>query len=176
MLCHGRKGGGGWQMCVAIPLSGLIKRRAKIQFLLQSRVYPKWAHKAKSETRILLQSRIIGPPFCCAIRRIGVHSHSYRCLLRWFTGGAGSPVGATPRARRASNQLSTIDEGGSLADNADSLGDLCDLTHPVRDDADLPALGYTLNKFMVDNLMANLRVRCGGVRSVKRGLKFTLHD
>jgi hypothetical protein len=29
----------------------------------------------------------------------------------------------------------------------------------VDADADLPALGYTLNKFMVDNLLANLRVR-----------------
>jgi hypothetical protein len=34
-----------------------------------------------------------------------------------------------------------------------------DLEDTVSDDADLPALGYTLNKFMVDNMMTNLRVR-----------------
>ena len=58
-------------------------------------------------------------------------------------GGAGTGVGST--------QMSTIQESTEAGQE--------DLEDTVSDDADLPALGYTLNKFMVDNMMTNLRVR-----------------
>jgi hypothetical protein len=48
-------------------------------------------------------------------------------------------------------QLSTVQEDAPPSPSQSEDG--------VDADADLPALGYTLNKFMVDNLLANLRVR-----------------